>query len=204
MPVSLVAQILGPSSSNSGSAPSQSEPILSPYGSGAAAGGVPPSVPASIINAPNPPYTPGKCGAGIDTNQTPSYTFISGELDDQTSLFDQLIELGFTCKRLMITAIGPTEAAQAFPIAISLRALGIPNTASGEYVVQGNEAWIPLNDPSNVEAVDIQGMIIEFRNPISRFYLQIINQEGGQTFTITFMSADDICKIEWKPELNPA
>jgi hypothetical protein len=179
-------------------------PVTSPPFSGPGSGHAAPNIPSTIERKPAGPFGSNE----IDTNDlscvTANVIFPAGV----EGIFDYLVELGFSAKRVMIASIGPTQADEATGIWISLRPTGVGGSTHSvalAYVPIGTEQWIQIRSADAVNTIYPEGTILEFRKPISRLYLSVSAAAlAGTTFTITFMKADDICEITWRPQANTA
>lgn len=164
-------------------------------------------VASAILNAPIHPYNPPQNtivpgsipSSGVDSNQLSSVTV---SVDIPIGFFgvgDIPVTLPKTCNKIMLSSIGGSQGQgdQSYGFQIHFAPLGIDYGIS--YVNTGGEAWIMIHDGEDQTNTYPEGLVIEFRNPISRFLMDV-QGPANTTFVATWVCADDICLITWKPQ----
>jgi hypothetical protein len=168
--------------------------------SGPGSGHVRHDVPSTIAHRHTSPFGPNE----TDTNDLSGVTITLTLEPGNNGTFDNLVVMPTPCKRILVSSIGPTQPQELPGLWLSLKPTGIqPIPPNIVYTPQGTERWIQLRSSDLGNTVFIEGMVIEFRKPVSRFYLSASsNTTGNFPITITFCVADDICKIDWRPQSN--
>jgi hypothetical protein len=110
-------------------------------------------------------------------------------------VFDQLVVLPRTSKKLILANLGPVQPVMNAAYYFHLKPCNRKDTATIASVLQpnGTESWLEIrNNTVNSTSIFIQGWTVCFRNPIDRFYLSysaIINPGGSAS--MQFALADD-------------
>jgi hypothetical protein len=179
-------------------APTQNAKLTGPPVSGAGSGAAPSNVPSAAVANTNRPY-----GDNVtDSNLlSPVTVVINPAAIDATGFFDIPVFLARPTRKIFIASEGPNETVQTGFLGISLQPTGIPSPMVPLYAPEGTESWIPLRNGLDGSAVvDVTGIIIEFAKPITRFYVQAFGTNFALTTdNVTFLSADDLCSITWRP-----
>jgi hypothetical protein len=163
-----------------------------------------------LSGAPKHPYNPpantivpGSIPAsGQDSNRLDSVTVVITGVAGQFGYGDVLVQLPKPCLKIMISSLGGSIGQQAasFGLQIHFAPLNI-DYGTSSYVDQGTENWINLHDGEDQSVTYLDGTLITFRNPITRFLMDIQGPiAAGDTYAITWVCADDICDINWKPQ----
>jgi hypothetical protein len=161
---------------------------------------------SKILNSPTGPYNPppntivpGSICPGVDTNQLGGVTVEAVIPIGAFGVGDVPVILPQNCRKILLSSIGGTlgQGEEAFGLQIHFAPLGIDYSTS--YVNQGTEKWIQIHNGEVQTVTYLEGLIIEFRSPISRFLMDI-QGSAGHTSVITWICADDICDITWKPQ----
>ena len=162
---------------------------------------------SKILNTPSGPYNPppnvivpGSICPGVDTNQLGGVTVEAKIPIGSFGIGDVPVILPQNCRKIMLSSVGGTlgQSEEAFGLQIHFAPLGIDYVGAA-YVNQGTEKWIQLHNGEVGGVIYLEGLIIEFRNPISRFMMDI-QGSAGDTSVITWICADDVCDIIWKPQ----
>lgn len=191
---------------SSGTAPSQNE-VITGNPVGGPGSGVISNIPSkAVANGNNPPYR-GSTGVdvtgGTDSNiLSPVTLTINPTASDNQTFLDMLVLLPAPTRKIYIASEGANEASQQAAFCISLQPIfGFPAPTNVAYAQTGTEPWLPLRNTTQAGAVvDLTGITIEFRKPVTRFFAHAfgVNLQNVSD-QITFLCADDLCGIVWRP-----
>ena len=136
----------------------------------------------------------------VDTFNMPSVKVNTQIPAGKFGIGDVIVKLPVPASRVMICAIGPTQANEAFGLALHFQKLAKDYSVNG--VTDGSETWIQLHTGDLATTAFLEGVILEFPDPITQFYLDIIGT-AGTLCQMTFACVDGFM-IYWKPNLSTA
>lgn len=159
-----------------------------------------------ILNRPRSPLAPPASvllpspQSAVNSNRLDGATVTAKIPIGSYGVGDIPVILPKTCSKILIASIGGSQGQgdESYGLYLHFEPMLIDYVGAA-YVNQGTENWIQLHDGEVQTDIYIEGTTIEFRNPIDRFLIDVVGS-ANTTWVATFVCADDICEIKWKPQ----